>query len=98
MEGKYGLRLSTFDLFKGFKPADQAHEFCISHCLSEGHRNVIFAKLCEVVGCARGELLIWRKWVEVSVRAVGLEVKEGGGSWRMQYSRFCNRLVCHSWT
>ena len=78
MEGKYGLRLSTFDLFKGFKPADQAHEFCISHCLSEGHRNVIFAKLCEVVGCARGELLIWRKWVEVSVRAVGLEVKEGG--------------------
>ena len=72
------MYLGMFDLFEGVEPVDQAHEFCIIHGVSAGYRNVILAKSCEVAECTRAEPLIWRKWVEVSGRAVKVEVKEGG--------------------
>ena len=59
-----------FDLFEGVDPVYQAHEFCIIHGLSAGYRNAILAESCKVAECARAEPLVWRKWVEVSGRAV----------------------------
>ena len=77
MEVNDGSGLGTFDMFEGVDPAYQAHGFCIRNGLSTGYRNAILAKSCEVAECARSEMLIWWKCVDVSVREVEVEVKEG---------------------
>ena len=77
VEGNNGLRLGKFNLFEGIEPADQDHEFCIRHSLSAGYRNAILFEFCKVAECARDDPLVWWKWVDVSSRAVEMEVKEG---------------------
>ena len=77
MEGNYGSRLGTFNLFEGVELADQDHELSIRHGLSAGYRNAILVESYKVAECARSEPLICQKWVVVSGRAVEVEEKEG---------------------
>ena len=77
VEGNYGSRLGTFDLFEGVELANQDQKLCIRNGLSEGYRKATLSESCEVAECARSKPLIWRKWVNVSSREVELEVKDG---------------------
>ena len=69
------MRLGAPNLFEVVEPAYQAHKFYISHGLLAGNRNATLAKSCKVSECARSEPLVWQKWVNVSGRAVEVEVK-----------------------